>query len=356
MFSLFTFLLLWVASRYPPVKYIYDWIKFLYQLRFPNRLLILAACPLLILSGLTLQALYYRIRTWSKQYMISLKSRNNGISLTLHMRNLITFGFFLVLVLSITDVYKVNKGMAFGPNSLDPQSFEALSWLKRYDSSLYYTDLGDGSLFWSWTPAAYELEMPVINFIYNQRLVSADKQASEDSPFVASPKYQFLQSIQTPDPGAVSLHEFDGINLWYYPDALPFAFTVPSGALEAGQKLDQTKTTAEPAAYNGPNRVQVVADSNDSSDLLVVLVSNFPGWKLKVDDKPASLIPVNDYLGAKTLPGKHTYIFIFDPPLYRIGLLISLVTVLVVVAMLLSESSLLRKVIQFFQKRESEHA
>jgi hypothetical protein len=211
-------------------------------------------------------------------------------------------------------------------------------------------------LFWSWTPAAYELEMPVINFIYNQRLVSADKQSSEDSPFVASPKYQFLPSIQTPNPGAVSLHEFDGISLLYYPDALPFAFTVPSNVLGTGQKLDHPKTTAELVTYNGPNRVQVVADPNDSSDLLVVLVSNFPGWKLRVDDKQASLIPVNDYLGAKTLPGKHTYTFVFDPPLYRIGLLISLVTILVVVAILLSESSLLRKVLKFYQKKESELA
>jgi hypothetical protein len=351
MLAITIFMLLWIANRYPPVKYIYDWIKYLYQLRFPNRLLIIAASPLLILSGISLQVLYFRIRKWSIRFTISLESRKNALSLRL--KNLITLVFFLVLFFSVRDTYTVNKSNTFGPSLLEPKSFKALQWLKNYDPSLYYTDLGGGSLFWSWLPAAYEFEMPIINFIYNQRLASRYKQAAEDSPFEASPKYQFLQSIEAAPPGAESLHDFDGIQLLYYPDALPFAFIVPNDALETGVKMDHTKAIPVQVSYDGPNRIKVVAESDGIASQLVVLVSDFPGWKLSVDGEPAIMTPINYYLGAKPLPGKHTYTFIFNPPLYRIGLLITMVSILIALLTILSESLPLREAIHSFRRKQN---
>jgi hypothetical protein len=349
--ALTVFMLLWVANRYPPVKYIYDWIKFLYQLRFPNRLLIIASSPLLILSAFSLQAIYYLIRKWSNRFSISLNNSNNAISLTLRFNNLISLGFLLVLFFSVRDTYKVNKSMAFGPILLDQKPFEALKWLKTFDSGLYYTDLGDGSLFWNWTPAAYELEMPIINFVYNQLLASRFQQTSDESPFSASPKYQFLQSNQTPLPDAQLVHDFDGYQLWYYSDALPFAFIAPNAALETSTKMDHSQVVPMEVSFDGPNRVKVVAEYAGTSDQLVVLVSDFPGWKLNVDGKPAIMTPVNYYLGTKPLPGKHTYTFIFDPPLYRIGLLITLYTIYIVLLIILSESLPFIKTIYYLHRR-----
>jgi hypothetical protein len=243
--------------------------------------------------------------------------------------------------------------MAFGPILLDQKPFEALKWLNNYDPGLYYTDLGGGSLFWSWTPAAYDLEMPIINFIYNQRLATRFKQDAEDSLFAASPKYQFLQSIDAAPPDAQLVHDFDGYQLWYYPDALPFAFIVPNDALETGAKMDHSKVIPVDVFYDGPNRVKVVAESDGTSNQLVVLVSDFPGWKLSVDGKPAIMTPVNYYLGAKPLLGLHTFTFIFDPPLYRLGLLITLFSIYITIVILLSESLLLRKAIHSFRRKQN---
>ena len=66
----------------------------------------------------------------------------------------------------------------------------------------------------------------------------------------------------------------------------------------------------------------MTAHSGSSNDRLVVLVSDYPGWKLSIDGKPAKLTSVNYYLGANVLAGEHTYTFVSRPSLYRMGLII----------------------------------
>jgi hypothetical protein len=353
MFLLTVVMLVWQASRFAPVKYIYDWIPFLDQLRFPNRLLIIAASPLLILSGFTLQVLYVKVRTWSRKYILSIKTGRGTYSYNMRLKAPFTLVFLLILFLAVLDTYTVNKQMAFEPGSLDPKSFEVLTWLKRHDPSLYYTDIGGWEIFWSWTPAAVQLEMPVFNFHYNQHLVTQDFQTTSDAAIVASPKYQVLPSIKTPDEGAVLLHDFDGVLLWYYPKALPVAFLLPETVNLEGGKLESKDVIPLKSAYDGPNQVKVTAHSGNSNERLVVLVSDYPGWKLSIDGKPAKLTPVNYYLGANVLAGEHTYTFVFDPPLYRMGLRITQIFLLVSVLLILSESVALKKAIIFLGTQKS---
>ena len=174
--------------------------------------------------------------------------------------------------------------------------------------------LGVGKSFGVGLPAAYQLEMPVFNFHYNQHLVTQDFQTTSDASIIASPKYQILQSIKTPDEGAVLLHDFDGVLLWYYPKALPVAFLLPETVNLEGGKLESKDVIPLEASYYGPNQVKVTAHSGSSNDRLVVLVSDYPGWKLSIDGKPAKLTSVNYYLGANVLAGEHTYTFVFDLP------------------------------------------
>ena len=338
MLSLTLFMLLWVANRYFPVKYLYDWIKFLYTLRFPNRLLIIAACPLLIVAALSLQILYMSIRRWAKQFAIYLKDRSKDSLVSFNLKGLVTLSFLLLFIVSARDTYMVNKSVAFGAHSIDLTSIKALKWLKNYDPSLYYVDLGGDLYFWAWDPAAYQLEMPVINDDQVERLASSYKQEADDSPFIASAKYQWLQTNQTPAEGAKLIQEIDGYQLWYYPDALPFAFSIPASGLQAGQKMDHSLATALQVSYQGFNKIKVVADSDGATDLLVVLVSDYPGWRLSVDGKPAKLNPINYYLGADLIPGAHTYLFTFEPPLHQLGLAITLYTIWIALILVVSEN------------------
>jgi hypothetical protein len=353
MISLTGFLLLWMANRYPPVKYLYDWFPFLYVLRFPQRLLVIASSSLLVLCGISIQLIYFNLRKRVNRYTLSINSQKDGVSPILRLNGGVSLVFALILLLSVKDTYKINQSIAFGPHSLDMVSFEALSWLKKYDPGLYYTDLGGGLYFWSWAPAAYDLEMPIINDNDQiVRLATTLKQAADDSPFIATPKYQFLMGNQTPAPGAQFVKDISGYQLWHFQDALPFAFTIPGDALKPGEKLDHSLAKPVMVSYEGLNRIKVVALSDTPSNLLVVLVSDYPGWKLNVDGKPAIMTPVNYYLGAKAVPGLHTYTFIYDPPLYHIGLIITLFTVYVALLLVLSESQLVLRALNAIRKKK----
>jgi hypothetical protein len=211
---------------------------------------------------------------------------------------------------------------------MEPKSFQALRWLKKTDNSMYYLNLGGGSLYWSWTPAAYTVQIPVINFNYNQHLANKDSQNLPEAPFVVIPKYQFSPTLE-PVEGATLIKDFEGVGLWYFADALPFAFTAPANEVVRGAKLNPAHITESLAKYDGPNRVIVKTPKDHNGEVVVALVSNYPGWKVLRDGKPIKLTPVNEYLGAPALPGEHTYTFIFDPPLYKIGLTISLLTIFI---------------------------
>jgi hypothetical protein len=321
-------LLLWVANRYTPVKYLYGWIKFLYQLRFPNRLLILTASPLIIISAASLQALFASVRKRFGTYRLLFSYQNNPAVKNISMRGVIAAGFAVILFWGLRDVYKVNHLFGFMASNLEPKSFQALRWLKKTDNSMYYVNLGGGALYWSWTPAAYTVQIPVINFNYNQHLANKYKQNQPEAPFIVLPKYQFSPSAE-PLIGATLLKDFEGIGLWYFPDTLPFAFTAESKEVATGAKLVPEHITESIARYDGPNRVIVKTSENHQGNVVVALVSNYPGWKVLRDDKPIQLTPVNEYLGAPAIPGEHTYTFIFDPPLYKIGLIVTLSTIII---------------------------
>lgn len=334
-------LLAWHANRYTPVKYIYDAIPFLYSLRFPNRLLILAASPLIVLAGFGLQYLFLVARRLGRGWGLTLASRNPdraghfGLPLDWALGAIL----FLILALSVRNAFEVNKGFVFAPRPMNAKAYSALSWLKEQDPGLYYTDLGGGGVFWDWTPAAYELEMPIINFIYGRRLNTFDQQRQATSLFVAEAKYLFRRVDQPPPPSAELLTEFDGIGLWRAAEVLPFAFSAPPEDLQATADPNLSDVTALSARLEGPNRVVVRGEPTRPGDQLVVLVSDYPGWHLAVDGRQSPILAVNYYLGADLLPGEHTYEFVFRPAKHVIGLVISLLTLVVLAVMVASDTS-----------------
>ncbi|MBI4770223.1 MAG: hypothetical protein HY784_07395, partial [Chloroflexi bacterium] len=140
-------LLAWHASKYAPVKYIYSWIPFLYTLRFPNRLLILAASPLLVLAALGLQVLWNSARGVGRSFILAITRKNEAkpaAPLALSLAWVLEGALLLLLLLSARDVYTVNKGFAFANQSLDQKGPAALGWLKNYDPTLYYLNMGAG--------------------------------------------------------------------------------------------------------------------------------------------------------------------------------------------------------------------
>jgi hypothetical protein len=324
---LFLILMMWFANRFPPFKQIYDWIPFLYTFRFPNRLLIIAASPLLILSAHALEFPFRSSRAKARDIrLLYWPSQKNPSFLS--ARYLVTLLWLVTLIVTTKGVYDVNKNFTFADQNLNPKSFAALRWLKGYDSSLYYVNLGDQNIYWDWTPAAYTLEMPVINFQYNRHLRTQERQSSESSPFIARAKYYLSLPDQPVPENAQQIREFEGVFLWLIPDTLPYAFSVQPSRIQEYSKLTIDQVTAIEARINGPNQVIVEGTPSRDGDALVVLMSYYPGWKLLIDGQPGAVTSYNGYLGAKMLSGQHSYVFYFLPNQYVIGAAISVITLL----------------------------
>jgi len=320
-------LLAWHANRYTPVKYIYDWIPFLYTLRFSNRLLIVIASPLIVLAGLGLQWLFIIGRQWSRKVAIVFSRRDDGRQVTLSPKWAVDAALLIVILAALYDVFATNRGFTFDPSSLNTKARAAFRWLKAYDSSLYYTNVGGGAIYGDWIALAYNLEMPIINFDYGRRLISFDRQRAQEAPFFASAKYIFALPDQPHSENAQLLKDFDGVQLWYDPNALPFAFSADPAFLQSYTKLTPTEASALDVHFDGPNRIVVTGEPTHNDDYLVALASNYPGWQVYIDGQPAQLTPANDYLGAVMIPGSHTYTFVFQPMKHYLGLIISLLTI-----------------------------
>jgi hypothetical protein len=324
---LFLVLMMWFANRYTPVKKIYDWVPFLYNLRFPNRLLIVATSPLLILAAQGLEYLYRLSKAWSRDLQL-VYSPAGSKRRVFHARILVILAWVILLFSTLSTVYHVNKEFAFIDQRIDPKSFAVLRWLKDYDKSLYYVNIGGGAIYWNWTPAAYSLEMPVINFLYSRHIRAQESQQADYSPFIARAKYQISLIDQTAPANSKLVHEADGIMVWQVPDVLPYAFSVSPKLIQEYSHLETDRVAPVKVRLNGTNQVIARGSPRKEGEVLVVLMSNFPGWKLSIDGRPAQVTSYNGYLGAKMLPGEHVYQFYYQPTPYFVGAGISLLTLL----------------------------
>lgn len=316
-------LLVWHANRHTPITFIYDWIPFLYTFRFPNRLLIIAAGPLIVLAGLGLQYARLLISRWGCHWRLGF-SRSDGSKAVggFSVRILLSALLLLLMFSAVVDVYRINRGFAFARQTMNETAYRTLSWLKEHDSGLYYTSAGDHQIFWDWMPAAYDLEMPIINFRYNRRVQSMDRQQQAQSPFAAAPNYVITAPGQSQPQGGELVRRIDEVGLWHLPDSLPYAFSATWAQLQTAG-LTSRDVSALDARLDGPNRVIVRGETAVRGEHLVVLVSDYPGWRLYVDGRPASMQPVNGYLGTPMREGEHTYTFVFQPMLHFLGLAIS---------------------------------
>ena len=321
---LFLVLMMWFANRVFPVRPIYDFVPALYALRFPNRLLIVAAAPLLVLSGLAMQKARWLSMTAAAGRTLQVRARS-WRSPVVRLRDLVSLAWILGLVITSADVYAVNRQFAFADQALNRDARTALQWLKTHDSSLYYVDLNGLHIRWDWLPAAFDLEMPVVNFHYSRRLLS--QRPSEASHWIkADAKYLLYAPDREPSGEVRRLQNLADLVLWQRSQALPYAFSVPTSAIGEPARPPLDRITPLPVRLDGPNRIVVTGAPRSAAETLVVLASDFPGWALTIDAQRAPVNAVHGYLSAEMASGERTYVFEFRPVLPQVGLAISLVS------------------------------
>jgi hypothetical protein len=335
--SIFLFLtiLSWHSNKFTFFKYIYEWIPFLYGLRFPGRLLIVAASPLIAISAYMLQNGFSLLRR--KASKTSLELTVNQTKFKLNTRWLLLPVCVLILVYSGYNTYSVNQSMAFYPlTPLDPRASQTIEFIKSRDPGTYYVQFGEaGSPYWSFISVAMNYEIPAINARYGTLLNNVAQQSPDDA-IVAEPKFIII-STQTPPTNGVFLREYDNIGIWEVPDALPMALTTNRSNITEKIKLTNQNTLPLTMQFQGPNRIIVSGEPKNEGDPLVLLVSDYPGWKVYNDGRLLPIKAVNGYMTTPMTAGIHTYTFVFDPFLYKAGLAVSILTILIFACLIIAE-------------------
>ncbi len=104
------------------------------------------------------------------------------------------------------------------------------------------------------------------------------------------------------------------------------------GAL-AGNRDAGAATPATIVAYRS-QRAEITADAARPA-LLVLTDSDFPGWTVSVDGRPAPLLTADYWFrGVLLAPGRHTVVFRYAPRSFAFGLLLSALAFLAIVALL----------------------
>jgi hypothetical protein len=105
--------------------------------------------------------------------------------------------------------------------------------------------------------------------------------------------------------------------------SLPFAFTIPEEEMRGpgeGEPAGRDDVLEKDLLWRGPNQSETIIRST-GDELLILLVSYHPDWRIHIDGKPAESLNASGLLGVKPLPGLHKYSFRFRPTWFYFGLI-----------------------------------
>jgi len=247
------------------------------------------------------------------------------------------------MVWSVLDLYQVNRPIIGVQDDHEPfESFyEAAKWLKDYDSSAYYVLDRTGSNY----HAAYTLHGLRYFRAYDIFIDDFRKLSNivNRRPIEVGPKYVIELGSETPhEPDAALAGRVGKAAIWHLPHSLPYAFTVKDSELareaDAGplRRADVTPLLPYVASTDS---VEIIAEGDGASTLVLTMLWD-PYWQVRVDGRPEASKNVGGYLATEQRPGVHKYDFVYDPAPVKLGLLLSLVSLLAVLGLVVSDARL----------------
>jgi len=324
------FVVAWIDVRDMPWHDLYAHTYLFAQFRHPTRMLIVRVLAVVVLGGLGLDALWRLLAPKIRLSRLSVPAlaRSAGVWLGL----LLLVGF---MAWSVADVYTTNKQHARTRDPFQP-AIDIMQWLRGYDPSIYYVGNPVG-----WHAAIVSNDLRYIDAWYHFADIRSLAGMINRRPVQARPNYLAQasdQPVALPDP--VPVQQIAGHIVYRLPHSLPYAFTVSDQALadvSAGRELWAEDVTPFPATIPGPNGIEVQAQG-DPSSTLVVLTTAYLGWQVVVDGRRQPLINVGGYLAVRTLPGVHRYSFTFQPISFKVGLIVSILSLLGLAGLLIFDT------------------
>ncbi len=332
------FVVLWIDMDLTPWYSTFIQTKILLQFRHLLRILIFGSFAVIILAALGLDS------AW--RVLESLVNLNGG-RLSSKLRSGAAYAGLAVLSVlmlwGISEVYKTNRPYLL-TSPANQKLAAAARWLRQYDLTDTYMRANPNNMGQVEILAARLRFIEVWYHFGETRSLEGNISNRLLNP---APHY-ILQSMSEAPPdqdGGQLVGQSEGYNIYRMTKSLPYAFIIQNTALRTGNP-SQAVGIDEVAAFTsyspGPNRVEVIA-SGAGDETLVVLTMHYPGWQVRVDDRPAKLENANGFLAVQAPAGTHRYEFTYRPWTFYSGLLLSLLCSGITLYLLISDLSVERR-------------
>ncbi|MFV2044804.1 MAG: YfhO family protein [Anaerolineales bacterium] len=324
----FAFLLAWASLKYSFVAQIYDLFPVLFQFRFPGRALSVGGLFLILLSGYGLDHLWRTLRSWRRA-----RRGEAARPYAMLRRYAASMGAVLLvvgLILGLRRVYVENRNLIDIVPFQRPEIALAVDRLLEMDQ----TNIAIGSTYTitdGLTIDAYENSIRLIDF--------NDGWRPQDAPYtvgasgilqLAAPIFLDWEWDQAPQSGYSLIDQIGELRIWQVEGTYPYAFMVPFERLISPAEIapEEVMPTIS-SERRGPNTIVIDLEA-DVESILVITEAWFDGWKVDVDGRPSNVVSVSNLLAVPIPEGSHQVTFSYSPSSFKVGLLISSFTIIII--------------------------
>ena len=281
---------------------------------------------LILLSGYGLDELL-RILGFGKTDMTKGETKKQSKS-TRKIYRIALILLVAVLVFSVRRVYGVNRELIYAEWIYQPEIEVAVEWLRAQDQN-------DITINATHTVAdklvldAYEFGFRSINFVDGWRPSGAPYNYGDIASLPLIPRYRIDWEYEEFDePLYERVFSIGELNIWESVKPYPYAFGISMDRLLTREPvLPEDVIPAHNFSRVSPNKIEVDITASEDS-ILVITEAWFKDWKVRVDDVPAKLSSVSNFLAVPIKAGRHSVVFEYLPFSFVVGLIISGMTIL----------------------------
>jgi hypothetical protein len=196
----------------------------------------------------------------------------------------------------------------------------------------------------SWTDRIRLLQLSNVKYIISAANLDSLPGVMEHVKRINSLLFQIRNNL----PRAWMVGEIHPLGAWTLKDYSTRSFNFRTSALGPENIQARHKTPyyqgVDKIVYDDPNHIRIEVTASQRG-VVVLSESSYPGWRVTVNGKPANIICLN-YLfqGVEVESGRQLIQFEYQPPFFRLYLLISGFTFLVIMLVCISLCSVKRKI------------
>lgn len=299
----------------------YDWLisqPITHMFRHLLRALLFTSTTILLLGGLGFDSLIRH----SQEFSAGRISAGQG-RVTTFLRKIPLILLLGLMSYGVVDLFLTNRSI-LKPWSRPQEIYQVMASIKNMDPDWIYVRYNPNNHGHD-AIVANDLRFMMPWYHYTEIRNTQGETRDYFRPLRIEPHYLVTHSVSwIPDQSDWTLLSRMGELMVLKMDhSLPFAFTIPEEEMRGpgeGEPAGRDDVLEKDLLWRGPNQSETIIRST-GDELLILLVSYHPDWRIHIDGKPAESLNASGLLGVKPLPGLHKYSFHFRPTWFYFGLI-----------------------------------